>query len=631
MTVGPDGALYLVDYYRQMIEHPEWMSSHVHDHSQQTNAGQDRGRIWRIRPAGRPRTPAPRVRLGAASDEELVNALSEPNLWWRRTAQRLIVDGKRESAIEPLQRMLRMTASPVARVHALYTLDGLGALSDELVDSALRDPEAGVREIGIRLAEARLARSPALAAALLGLVDDPSPKVRFQLLLTLGSVSSTRARAAQDRLLLRDLPDPWVQVAALSASPVRAAELLTTALQPRSPFAAQASEGRAAFYRLLGATVGARPSPADFARALRAGGGGGPEWWRAALLEGLARGTSSRSAFGLRPEEEALLAGLAESEAPALRRSALDILQRSEGPRGPSIVSRAERARALARDPTAVAERRADAVRLLALAGGSEDLQLLVALTDERQPPVVQAAAVRAMSRVATEETGSILIARWRRLAPPARSAAADFLLQAPKTTRLLVDALRRGEVPTWTLSFWQKRDLIMNTDPGIRADARPLLEEPPGGREAVRERYEAALDLEGDPARGERVFTEVCSKCHRAKGKGQEVGPDLGSVRQRAPALLLGDILLPSRAIAQNYEAYVVETDAGDTHVGVVASQSPTAVMLRREGGAETLVARDRIVKMYASDLSSMPADLEQQVDLQEMADLLAFIRSPP
>ena len=105
------------------------------------------------------------------------------------------------------------------------------------------------------------------------------------------------------------------------------------------------------------------------------------------------------------------------------------------------------------------------------------------------------------------------------------------------------------------------------------------------------------------------------------------QVGPELGSVRNRAPALLLADILLPSRAIAQNYESYVVETASGDVLEGIVASQTPSAIALRREGAEERVVPRSEIRKMYASNLSAMPADLEQQVDVLQMADLLALL----
>ena len=166
-----------------------------------------------------------------------------------------------------------------------------------------------------------------------------------------------------------------------------------------------------------------------------------------------------------------------------------------------------------------------------------------------------------------------------------------------------------------------------MNQDPAIRALARDLLEEKPGEREKRLKRYEAALDMEGDITRGEQVFKRVCSKCHKKNGVGVEVGPDLGTVKNRPAPLLLSDILLPSKSIAQNYEAYVVELVSGGIHEGVMGAQTPATITLRREEGKETVIPRKDIKRIYVANLSAMPEDLDKQVDVQQMADLLKFL----
>src|SRR6185436_11942939 len=200
-----------------------------------------------------------------------------------------------------------------------------------------------------------------------------------------------------------------------------------------------------------------------------------------------------------------------------------------------------------------------------------------------------------------------------------------------PGRTRLLVAALQSGAVPAWSLSFWQKRDLIMHRDPALRALARPLLEEAAGERDKVLKRYQAALALTGDPARGRAVFDSVCARCHRFDGRGGEVGPDLGSVRNRAPSLLLADILVPSRAIAQDYESYSVETTDGETLEGVVVRQTPAALVLRRGDESERVVKRESIRSMLVSPISAMPADLDQSIDVRQMADLIALLTARP
>src|SRR5262245_45856072 len=349
MTVGPDGVLYVVDYYRQMIEHPEWTSTHVHHHEKDMYAGQDRGRIWRITWTGgtpRPsRRPAPR--LGSASDEELIAALANENAWWRRTAQRLLVEGRRTGAAAGLERLFAESPRPLARLHALWTLEGLDRLDDALVGRALADSEPGVRENALRLAEPRLARSPALVTAALALVKDPSAKVRFQLLCTLGGVDSAASRAAQEELLRRDLEDEWVQVAALSASPERAEAYLKAAVAPGSAFTASETSGRAGFIRRAAGSLAARPAVDLDAVLARVAAAREPrdDWWRVAATEGLARGALERGSLTTSARGRATLLDLAFDRHVLVRRASLRMLALSkpaEDPRPEPVVRRAE-------------------------------------------------------------------------------------------------------------------------------------------------------------------------------------------------------------------------------------------------------------------------------------------------
>ena len=179
-----------------------------------------------------------------------------------------------------------------------------------------------------------------------------------------------------------------------------------------------------------------------------------------------------------------------------------------------------------------------------------------------------------------------------------------------------------------WTLASARNR-LMMQTDPKIRERARRLLLAPEKQREKVVEQYRAALKLEGDPARGAQVFERVCSKCHLLNGAGHEVGPDLETIRSRPAYLLLNDILMPNQSIAQTYEACIIETLDGRTIDGVIGPQSLASITLRREGGEEDVIQRQNIKSLYASDLSAMAADLEEQITVQQMADLIRYIKT--
>ena len=619
---GPDGALYVMDFYRLVIEHPEWMSTEAQN-SPDLTKGIDRGRIYRVVPDG---TPAPKpIKLGMASNAELVQELANPLIWWRRTAQRLLVDRQAVDAAPALVRMVHESPSPVGRLHALWTLDGIGKLDPAEIQAGLADQTAGVRENAIILAEPRLKNSPLLVRTLIAMAKDPDAKVRFQLLCTLGSLNSQEARAARDELISRDGEDRWFQIAALSASSDEAPRLYAKSIATDHE-----TPGRVSFIRQAASVVGARHKPGEVKSVLEKVAGttaANAEWWRAASLEGLALGMRGRAigpeAFGAGQQ---MLIKLFASPQSTIRRASLRLMEMSGLPAGagPAL----QHASTVAADRQADPDLRADSISLLALASPEKQHDLLRQLIDPLQPDQVQAAAVRAFGKIKGDDTGKFLLSKWRALTPSARTDAANALYLEPSRVWLLVNALKAGEVQPWTLSFTQRRRLIMNVDPAVRDAARPLLDESKSEREKVVKQYEAALDLPADPARGREVYKSICIKCHRFAGLGVQVGPDLATVQNRPKKSLLEDILMPNKTIAQGYEAYVVETSAGILD-GVLGAQTPTTIALRHEDGKEDIIQRKDIKEMYVTNVSAMPNDLEKQITKQQMADLLEFLKN--
>ena len=172
---------------------------------------------------------------------------------------------------------------------------------------------------------------------------------------------------------------------------------------------------------------------------------------------------------------------------------------------------------------------------------------------------------------------------------------------------------------------------MLMHEDARVRENARALLAQHPEDRERVLSEYGEALAKPGDADRGREVFESVCAKCHRFKGLGQAVGPDLEEVRNRPAEVLLADILMPNQTISSGYEAYVVHTATNGTIEGVMGPQTSTTITLRQEEGKEQVIRRQDIVDFFAANLSAMPGDLEQQVDVEQMRDLLAYLKSAP
>jgi len=140
--------------------------------------------------------------------------------------------------------------------------------------------------------------------------------------------------------------------------------------------------------------------------------------------------------------------------------------------------------------------------------------------------------------------------------------------------------------------------------------------------------RYRPSLDLKGDPAKGRLLFEKSCLQCHRAGSEGHDAGPDLTAFRSRSPEQLLADIVDPNREVQPKYVGHKVLTEDGELVDGLLMRSDASGVTLRRAQGETDTIPRSKIRKWESTGFSLMPEGLEQALDLQQMADLLAFIR---
>jgi len=205
-VVAPDGSLMVVDFYRQHIETPLSIPEDLKK-DMDFYKGDDKGRIYRIVPVDYQPAGSTGKYPGEMTTPELVELLAHSDQWWRLTAQRLLLE-KGDTAIAPRLRQLVLDHQlPLARLHALFTMAGLQQLDQELVSTALSDTHPEIRAWAIQLAENFVPLLPTL----IGMADDPSVKVRFQLALSLGVLRGAGIDQALNKLLLQNLDDPWFQ------------------------------------------------------------------------------------------------------------------------------------------------------------------------------------------------------------------------------------------------------------------------------------------------------------------------------------------------------------------------------------------------------------------------------------
>lgn len=600
LATGPEGALYVVDMYRAVIEHPQWIPLEVQRRIH-LRAGEDRGRIYRI--VHESSRPVPRPRLGGAPAADLVALLEHPDGWWRTTAQRLLVERRDPASVGPLVALARGSAKPLARVHALWTLAALGALEPEMAAAALRDAEPGVREHALRMAEPFLASSEKLRQEVFARIDDPSVRVRFQLALTLGRLAGdARVPGALARLAARDLGDEWIRAAVLCSTGAAAPDVLAQ-LRSVAPERLDASApGAVELVRGLAELVAAGGDGEETVRWLREVTAGAPETpapWRTAGLGVLRRAGSSGR-------------GLLEKSGVAAQ-----------------VDRWAARALEAALDGSQEPRERVDAIELVAaLHPTPEAAARLESVLRPQEPPEVQVAAVRALSSWPGDPAGARLLEGWPERAGRVRREILNAMFATPRRLERLLERLERGEVRPAELEPHHRDRLLKHASPEVRERARKALESVVDAdrQEVVREMTLKVMALEGDPVRGERVYVHNCASCHRWHGQGVRVGPDLTAVSGRDKQALLTDILDPNRAIDPAYQTYVIQT-AREEVSGILASETPAAVTLLRAGGEQSTVLRRDIVAMKAWPASLMPEGVEANMNPQDFADLLEFL----
>ena len=595
----PDGTLLILDMYRETIEHPFSIPEPIKKHLDLTS-GKDLGRLYNLVPeAGyRHRTP----RLGTAKDSELVATLADPAAWWREAAQRLLIERNAEGAVPALKAMARDRPTPLGRVHALWTLQVLGALGVDDLLPALDDPEPGVREQAAKLSERHLGEGSPAIGPLLAMARDPDPMVRLQVAFTLGGLATGDGRAlgALAAIAKLDAGDRRTRAAVLSSVPGRSAALLAR-LAEGSPGFFGRPEGRPWLEDLL-VLVGMEKDPMAVRAVLArfSGPDSNPAIIREALL-GLGTG---------------------------LKRSGSSLREALRGPTVPELDAAFARAAVVAEADGPVAAR-VESIGLLGFGPLDQALATIPGRLEAREPTEVQLAAIQALKDIPDRRVGTLILGHWKGLSPSVRREAIEALFARPEHLDTLLGALEARTLNASDLEPPRRKQLLAHPIESVRGRAEALLKgSSRPDRNAVVAAFRPALSMAGDREKGKAVFGKACATCHRAEGQGVEIGPNFATVTGRTPEDLLVHILDPNREISPNYLNYSVETVDGLSLTGLIAEESATAVTLKRAGGATDVVPRNRIESIASTGLSLMPEGLETGLEPKDLADLIAYIR---
>ena len=650
---GPDGAVYLCDLYHGIIEHMIYMMPYLRNQilSRHLDAPVDQGRIYRISHKGKPLGPPPR--LSRASDEELVGHLSHPNGWWRDTAQRLLVERKAVGVTSQLRTVAAMGTVPLGRVHALWTLDGIGQLDWTTASAAIDAFDGSVRATAIRLCVVSADRPPLpkIFERLRPLLADTRPIVRLQLLLTIGDCAATDSVSAEAMGLMEEIlvdhPDAPFGVAAISGLKNRELEMLEKLVDsPRWSLAVEEKTGVVEALATCVVQAGDAPRIGQLLQKAAssfklAKSSNQKSWATGAIVAGIEASEISRrrwpKPFRLddRPEILGLLTASQDAATSGLASRLLRIITwpgdttvRETRPVLESLTAEQEKRRVQGEavyNVTCYSCHKGDGKGQLGQAPPLADSEWVNGPADRLMRIVLH--GLRGPVKVAGEEwnmqmpgLGSSSIMTDARLAGVLTYVRRAWGNYGSPVDPEHVAAIRTSSADRTTA--WTVEDLL---DPSKKtealADADPL------------EPYREFLHS-GDAEKGRFLFHanhEIrCNACHKVDGAGGGfVGPDLTGVSRRVDQeYLLESLIEPSRKIAKGYETIVVETHDGAIVSGTIVAERDGQLILALPTGGEVRIAIDRIADRVASSVSSMPP-MGQAFTPGQIADIVAYLRS--
>jgi putative membrane-bound dehydrogenase-like protein len=593
-AASPDGCLCLMDMCRGLIEGADFLPGEVLKHVD-PSAGVDRGRIYRVVPEGFTRRKRPQ--LSRASIAELVALLEHDDGWHRDTAGRLLSERRDQSAVEPLRQLARKSDSPLARMHALYVLASLDALTADDVLIGLNDASSEVREHALILSE-RHANNPDILARVVALAGDGSIRLRNQAAYSLGAFAGDAATEAIARLAFKDGDNPWIRLGVLCSSAGRAGTLLEK-LADNTAFRTSAT-GQT-IVAALARQIGAADKDVEVQKLLAVidAQPAAEEKWSKNVMRQFMSGRPSRakplslSGSSKRLWDETLASAL---------KAAIDETRKDSD--------------------------RAAAVQSIVLLPWADAKPTLARLLEPTQPEPVQSAVLQAIGRYSEAEVGEMVLAQWSSLSPKLRSSAIELLLQRAAWAERFLDAVEAKQIARAEVDPGRVQLLQSFPHKKVRERARAIFADSASvARPEVVAHYRPALTMTGELARGREVFRKQCTACHRLENEGRAVGADLAAIGDRGVEAVLLNILDPNREVKPKYLVYVLATQDGQIYTGLITGETATSVTLEQADGTRHTILRNDIDQLQNTGRSFMPEGIEKQIDVQAMADLLAYL----
>jgi len=678
--VGPDGAVWVIDWYNYIVQHnptPQGFETGKGNAYESDLRDKKHGRILRVVATDSDATDVthPFTSLDNVSNLELVNTLKHPSFMWRLTAQRLLIErraGENSNVLSPLLSLLDdqtvdAAGLNVGAIHALHTLAGLGYITLEprrkatgmvrhSLAKAMSHPSNAVRRNTIAVLPSNrhtlnfLMKQNAWTGG-------KNPQVDLQLLLKIaelppfaedaypdplayvlaGAIETTRDPVLLDALSAAAAANGPSYLGALCYDPLKVAldilvggVSLPAGANPDFP----ASSANLNIARRIAEHI-ARGNPdattlgniiGQLSRAENAVAN--------RILDGLIAGLSAKSIFQTTDRFNKNLVN-AFARADSTSKSKLIRLAAQCGTH--ALDAHAEEVvkslLASIRDRTATDDERvSSALDLIGFRPESDDTVIaLIEQLDAHTPPELGVQLLSAIQQSRSTAAGRSLVEVATTLPPQLKSATIGTLISRPELAMSLLAGIENRQIELSDLTLDQKQSLRAFPDEQLREQAERLFSMSGGLPDADRDKILQSLlhlcDQEGDIGMGREMFKKHCAKCHRHGDMGKHIGPNLTGMAVHPKAELLTHIIDPSRSVEGNFRIYTVVRSDGRVASGMLAGETRTSVTLIDTEGKETSIQREDIDELLASKKSVMPEGFEKQMTELELSNLLQFL----
>lgn len=583
---GPDGAVYIADMYREVIEHPKSLPPMIKKHLDLTS-GRDRGRIWRLKPIDlAERMRAPQKWIADCTNQELVSRLASPIAWQRRSASQELVERNAQDAAVEL-RQSAIAGIPEARILALHCLSRLGLLDTATLRTSLTHTEPHVRSHVLALVR-RSGLAKEFFSELSEASSNTAVSVQLQVALTSADLPTDQRIQLLQKMMETD------------DSLVRA--IIATAIGNDSP-------------QLIASRQLAPDKLRSWLEVMM------PTWTKTPESQSRAIGSSLSSGLANEKSRSSWLAGLRAlpSAAEALRLLKLADPKVAEA----TMVVIENDILQFVKDANA----RPDALAWLGMLPSARQRSLANDLIVPAISESLQLSVIDSLLWADPNAAGQLLIERFQNLTPDLQRAVLGGLLRYPSTWPALANAIESKKILTAQIPADTRVRLLAVNDKNLSKQFSELLNSVSADRAVIIDQYTPAL-TGGDAEAGKLVFSRVCAQCHRLSEMGNDVGPPLKQLADKSPQQLLETILDPNGEVDPKYASYSVLLQDGRVFAGIIAEEAASQIVIAEAGGKKHTIPRSDIDQLRSSGVSLMPTGLEQQITPEQMNQLISFLK---